>query len=317
MSTQTFEPTAQTPSTDVPDVLSSWKTFLLALPQPVLVLGSMAAVAAMVMADWAHADLFVTVMIVLPMPLIFIAERIWTKREDWLLEPKEMFEDAFWLAFGFFLWVPLYSDYFETPISRGFEALRDASPLGISLAPTTLLGVLGAALFVKICSSFIYYWLHRVQHESVFWWRIHATHHHITKMGCMRGWRTHPFEHATLVIATPIALALMGASSEVIAVAAAFSMWNGELNHSNLPLRSLPVYNWVFSTSEQHHAHHAMDRAQADSNYGCEIILWDRIFGTYCGDTQVERIGAGTGKALSIKEQLALAFYPKDRLTSL
>ena len=317
MSTQTLEPMADAPATDVPDVLSSWKTFLLALPQPILVLGSMAAVAAMVMTEWVHADLFVTVMIVLPMPLIFIAERIWTKREDWLLEPKEMFEDAFWLAFGFFLWVPLYSDYFETPISRGFEALRDASPLGISLAPTTLLGVLGAALFVKICSSFIYYWLHRVQHESVFWWRIHATHHHITKMGCMRGWRTHPFEHATLVISMPIALALMGASSEAIAVAAAFSMWNGELNHSNLPLRSLPVYNWVFATSEQHHAHHAMDRAQADSNYGCEIILWDRIFGTYCGDTQVERIGAGTGEALSIKEQLALAFYPKDRLTSL
>ena len=42
------------------------------------------------------------------------------------------------------------------------------------------------------------------------------------------------------------------------------------------------------------------------------IILWDRLFGTYCGDETVGQIGAGTGKPLSIREQLAaLAFTPQ------
>ena len=253
----------------------------------------------------------------LPIPLCIFAERIWTKRKDWLLEPKEMAEDAFWLAFAGFLWVPLYSDLYETPLSNGFRAVRDLAPLQISLDPSSTAGIISSALAILLTSSFVYYWLHRVQHESLFWWRMHATHHHITKMGCMRGDRTHPLEWLTLMLGTPVALALLGASDGVMAVAGAFGIWNGTLNHSNLPIKTMPVYDWVFATAPQHHAHHALDRKQADSNYGCMIILWDRLFGTYCGDAEVGQIGAGKAVPLSIKEQLALAFYSNKKLKDL
>ena len=290
---------------------------LWALPQPILVLGSMGLVASAITTGWMNPDLLTTIAILLPLPLILFAERIWTKREDWLLTEKEMAEDTFWLAFAAFIWVPLYDDYYETPISRGFEVLRDASPLPFTLEATTFWGLLGAALVVKLFSSFIYYWLHRVQHESLFWWRIHATHHHITKMGAMRGDRTHPLEYLALALGGPIALALLGANDDVIAVGAAFGFMNGYLNHSNLPLKSMPVYNWLFATAQQHHAHHSLSMEQSNSNYGCNLIIWDRVFGTYCADEHVERTGAGTGTALSIRTQLMLAFYPKDRLTKL
>jgi sterol desaturase/sphingolipid hydroxylase (fatty acid hydroxylase superfamily) len=285
--------------------------------QPILVLGSMIIVAIMVTSDWEYRRLFNAIMIVLPVPLLIFAERIWTKRKDWLLEPKEMAEDTFWLAFAGLLWVPLYSDYYRTPISAGFKAVRDLAPLQISLEPTTIFGILGTAVLMKAVSSFVYYWLHRVQHESLFWWRMHATHHHITKMGCMRGDRTHPLEWMTLLLGTPVALALLGASNDVMAVVGAFGIWNASLNHSNLPLKSMPVYDWLFATAPQHHAHHALERRQADSNYGCEIILWDRLFGTYCGDAEVGQIGAGKAVPLSIKQQLALAFYSNARLKDL
>lgn len=285
--------------------------------QPVLVLGSMVLVASMITGAWADHELFALIMIILPIPLLIVAERIWTKREDWLLEPKEFAEDAFWLAFAGLLWIPLFTDYYETPISQGFSAIRDSAPFSISLAPTTVIGLLGAALLVKACSSFIYYWLHRVQHESLFFWRMHATHHHITKMGCLRGDRTHPLEYLSLALGGAVTMAFLGASDSVIAVVAAFSMWNGILNHSNLPLKSMPVYDWVFATAQQHHAHHAHAQTQSNSNYGCNIILWDRLFGTYCGDTEVGQIGAGKAQPLSIKEQLALAFYSNEKLTNL
>jgi len=224
---------------------------------------------------------------------------------------------SFWLAFAGLLWVPLYSDLYETPLSNGFKAVRDLAPLQISLDPSSTIGIIGAALAVLLSSSFVYYWLHRVQHESLFWWRMHATHHHITKMGCMRGDRTHPLEWLTLMLGTPVALALLGASDGIMAVAGAFGIWNGTLNHSNLPIKTMPVYDWVFATAPQHHAHHALNRRQADSNYGCMIILWDRLFGTYCPDAEVGQIGAGKAVPLSIKEQLALSFYSNERLKNL
>ncbi len=294
-----------------------WNDIVWRSVQPVFVMGTMLLVATMVTYEWMNHELFAAIMIVIPIPLVIFAERIWTKRKDWLLEPKEMTEDAGWLAFGALLWVPLYSDYYETPISEGFKAVRDLAPLQISIEPTSVVGLLGGAMAVMLVSSFVYYWLHRVQHESLFWWRIHATHHHITKMGCMRGDRTHPLEWATLMLGTPVALALLGASDEVMAVVGAYAIWTGIFNHSNLPIKTTPIYDWVFATAPQHHAHHAFERRQADSNYGCTIILWDRIFGTYCGDDKVGQIGAGKCVPLSIKDQLALAFYSNDRLKKL
>ncbi|MGB0266709.1 MAG: sterol desaturase family protein [Pseudomonadales bacterium] len=305
---------ATAPSDRSESARASW---LWMLPQPLLVLGSMVAIATMITQRWMNPDLFTTLMILLPIPLLIVAERVWTKREDWLLTPSEFAEDAFWLGFAALLWIPLYDDVYQTPLSEAFTWLRDRSPLEVTLAPTTVPGLLGAVMLVKLVESFIYYWCHRIQHESVFFWRMHATHHHITKMGCLRGDRTHPLEYLTLALGTPIALALFGASEDVIAVTAAFHFWNGNLNHANLPLRSLPGYDWIFATAPQHHAHHALELRQSNSNYGCNIILWDRLFGTYCGDETVGQIGAGTGKPLSIREQLALAFYPTRRLTEL
>ncbi len=292
-------------------------TTLWTVAQPILVLGSMFLVATMVTGEWMHHKLYAVIMIVLPVPLLLVAEKIWAKRQDWLLKPHELYEDAFWLGFAALLWGPLIGGFYRTPISEGFRAIRDRSLLDVTIAPESAAGLVAGAILLRVCSSFVYYWLHRVQHESVFFWRMHATHHHITKMSCLRGDRTHPLEYLSLAISGPIFLALLGASDDVIAVSAAFGMWNGKLNHSNLPLISMPVYDWVFATAQQHHCHHAHKREQADSNYGCNIILWDRLFGTYCGDTDVGQIGAGKAQPLSIKEQLLLAFYPTKRLTSL
>lgn len=311
--------TNPTPRFMDPGRTQDWSTrdWISASVQPVLVMGSMFLVATMISQQWMNHELFTAIMIVLPIPLAIVAERIWTKRADWLLEPKEMAEDAFWLAFAGLLWIPLYSDYYETPISESIRSLRDASPLSISLESSSAIGLVIAAVLVMAASSFVYYWLHRVQHESPFWWRIHGTHHHITKMGCMRGDRTHPLEYLALSLGTPLALALLGASDAVMAVAGAFSIWNGTLNHSNLPLKSMPVYDWFFSVAEQHHAHHALELDQSNSNYGCMIILWDRLFGTYCGDTDIGQIGAGKAVPLTIPEQLAMPFYSHERLTEL
>ena len=295
------------------------KAVLWALPQPLLVACSVLLVAAMLVNEWGgeYYRVWTLIVAVSATPLLLIAERFWAKKKSWLLKPDELAEDVFWMASGGLLWGPIVSDLYETPVSDGFLALRDMSPLQIEFEPTTVLGLIGAMLVIRFTSSFFYYWLHRIQHESLFWWRMHATHHHLTKMSAMRGNRTHPLEYLALGLGTPMALALMGASDEVFIVSAAFGMWNGKFNHANLPMVSMPVWDWFFATAQQHHCHHALERRQADSNYGCDIIFWDRVFGTYCGDAEVGHVGAGKGVRLSIKDQLMLAFYSDKRLTEL
>ncbi|MEM1436492.1 MAG: sterol desaturase family protein [Pseudomonadota bacterium] len=287
------------------------------LAQPVLVLGSMLAVATAITTEWINPDLFTTIMIILPLPLLLFLERVWPKRKDWILEPKELAEDAFWLAGAAFIWVPLYDDYYETPITHAFDWLRDASAMPFTLAPESALGLILAALFVRATAEFIYYWLHRIQHETLFWWRIHATHHHITKMSAARGDRTHPLEWLALSLGTPIVLGLFGATDDVIAVTAAFGFWNGICNHANLPLVSNKLYGLFFATASMHHVHHSNHPVNSNKNYGCQIIIWDRIFGTFHDADRVESVGAGKGVSLSIPTQFALAFYSDEKLKDL
>jgi hypothetical protein len=66
---------------------------------------------------------------------------------------------------GALLWGPLVSDMYRTPVSEGFRAIRDRTLLEINLEPTTVLGLFGAVIFIRICTAFPYYWLHRVQHD--------------------------------------------------------------------------------------------------------------------------------------------------------
>ena len=291
--------------------------FLWSLPQPLLVLGSMFAVATAITTEWMNADLFTTIMIVLPLPLILYAERIWTKNKSWIPTPKELAEDALWLACAGLIWAPLYDDHYKTPISDAFEWIREQSALPFTLAPETTIGLIVGAVFARTCSEFIYYWLHRWQHQYLFWWRIHATHHHITKMSAARSDRTHPFEFAALNLGTPIVIALLGGSDDLVAVAATFGFWNGWLNHANLPLRTNRIYGLLFSTSSMHHLHHSNDMDLSNKNFGCTIIIWDRLFGTYHDAFEGPPIGSGTGQALSIPTQYALAFYPDEKLKSL
>jgi hypothetical protein len=71
----------------------------------ILVLGSMFLVANMVTSEWMNHKLYALFMIMLPVPWLIAAERIWSKRKDWILEPRELSKDGFWIAMGYVFWV--------------------------------------------------------------------------------------------------------------------------------------------------------------------------------------------------------------------
>ena len=82
------------------------RRFLWTLPQPIIVFGGMIAVALSITSDvitpeafGEGADAFTALLLLAPLPIIWLAERIWARRKDWLLSPKEYAEDCFCLLY--------------------------------------------------------------------------------------------------------------------------------------------------------------------------------------------------------------------------
>ncbi|MDO3386759.1 sterol desaturase family protein [Gilvimarinus sp. SDUM040013] len=214
------------------------------------------------------------------------------------------------------MWIPLYLAFYDPHISSVFQALRDSVGFTWSFQANSIGGLLFMAFLATLAMEFIGYWSHRLQHRFIFLWRIHATHHHITKMSVARTDRTHPLEFLGLNLGGAIALAFFGASGDVIAVTIAFKIAIVHLNHCNMPLTS-GVFGWVFTTAQLHQVHHSLNYAESNKNFGCVLIIWDRVFGTYCGQADVDNVGNGTGRSLPLWKQLALPFFSNKSLRSL
>jgi len=258
----------------------------------------------------------VTILMFVPIPLLLVVERLMPKRQDWLLNWKDLAEDSFWLVGTYLIWAPIYDQAYNTPISNAFALLRDASGFPVRLQAETTLGLLVAAVIGVFVVEFIAYWLHRLQHRFMFLWRIHATHHHITKMSVARAERTHPLEFLGLNLSSAVALAWLGASPEVIGIVVVFRLTNAHFCHANLPLVS-GVFGWLFNTAEWHQLHHSCNYKESNSNFGCTVIIWDRVFGTFTGRDTIERVGNGSGKQLSLLTQLSIPFRSNTYLRNL
>jgi sterol desaturase/sphingolipid hydroxylase (fatty acid hydroxylase superfamily) len=73
----------------------------------------------------------------------------------------------------------------------------------------------------------------------------------------------------------------------------------------------------IFTTAEWHALHHSLERDESDQNFGCALIIWDRVFGTFNGNPNVVRVGNGTGEQLSLYMQLTMPFRSDETLKNL
>jgi sterol desaturase/sphingolipid hydroxylase (fatty acid hydroxylase superfamily) len=54
-------------------------------------------------------------------------------------------------------------------------------------------------------------------------------------------------------------------------------------NHGNVRVASMlePALRWLVVTPDMHRVHHSIERDETNSNFGFNLSLWDRLFGTY------------------------------------
>lgn len=124
------------------------------------------------------------------------------------------------------------------------------------------------------------YWGHRLAHEWSFLWRFHAVHHSATRLWWWNATRQHPVDKLWFMASELIVPILLGVTGDVLALYLAVTAVCGFAQHCNIDLKLGPFY-WLFNVVELHRWHHSKSTAESNNNYGNNLIVYDRLFGTY------------------------------------
>jgi sterol desaturase/sphingolipid hydroxylase (fatty acid hydroxylase superfamily) len=135
---------------------------------------------------------------------------------------------------------------------------------------------LGLALVVAELPK---YWFHRLEHEHDWLWRFHAPHHSVPRLYWLNASRFHPVDIGIDTVLGVGTLVALGCGDATIALFLVVSTVHGLFQHANLELRCGPL-NWIFSMAELHRWHHSRTMAEANNNYGQNLIVWDVVFGS-------------------------------------
>jgi len=139
------------------------------------------------------------------------------------------------------------------------------------------------------------YWQHRLFHLIPRAWPIHRMHHTDTEFDVTTALRFHPLEIAISIVIKAAVIILLGVP--VLAAIAFEIILNATamFNHANIKLPAAvdKVLRWLIVTPDMHRVHHALHDDEYNSNYGFNLSIWDRLFGSYTaqprdGHTQMQ-----------------------------
>ncbi len=159
---------------------------------------------------------------------------------------------------------------------RGFGFLHQ--PLVTDLLPAWT-RVLLCVVFLDL----LIYWQHRIFHAVPLLWRIHRVHHADRDIDVTTGLRFHPVELVLsmgIKIGTVLAL---GAPPVAVMLFEVILNATSDFNHGNLgiPTRVDAVLRLFVVTPDMHRVHHSTRPEETNSNFGFNLPVWDRLFGTY------------------------------------
>jgi sterol desaturase/sphingolipid hydroxylase (fatty acid hydroxylase superfamily) len=253
----------------LPAVVASWSIF------PVIMLGTLLLAFAWMPSQGAYAAVLEAQ--VVGLLAIVVAERLLPYRAAWNRSHGDLRVDALHA---------IVSGLGTTQVAGAFVRLlgaalaaKLATALGSSLWPTEWPYLLQLALALVI-AEFPQYWLHRWQHEHDFLWRFHSVHHSAPRLYWLNAARFHPIDLGVLYVVGYLPLVLLGCPTEVILLFGLFDAVFGMLQHCNADVR-LGALNRIFSMAEPHRWHHSRTLAEANTNYGSNLIVWDLAFGTF------------------------------------
>lgn len=148
-----------------------------------------------------------------------------------------------------------------------------------SLSPIHWTGGIAYWVLLVLLEDFMYYWLHRFDHEIRLFWAVHVTHHSSELMNFTVGFRSSVFQPLYRFIYF-IPIALLGFNPlDLLFVYSATQIW-GIFVHTEY-IHKMGWLEYVLVTPSHHRVHHGSNPKYLDKNMGMFLILWDKLFGTF------------------------------------
>ncbi|WP_349363438.1 MAG: sterol desaturase family protein [Roseitalea porphyridii] len=172
-----------------------------------------------------------------------------------------------------------------------------AQSQGWGLFPAIGMPVVVAGILAFIVLDFAVWLEHLVSHKWPLLWRIHRMHHSDQGFDLTTALRFHPLEIVLSMFWKAAVIIVLG--PPVVAVLVFEIVLNGMamFNHANarLPLGLDRVLRALVVTPDMHRVHHSVVRRETDSNYGFNLSVWDRLFGTYTDQPEAGHDGMRLG----------------------
>ena len=134
-----------------------------------------------------------------------------------------------------------------------------------------------------VAMDFIIYLQHVLVHAVPSLWRLHRVHHADLDYDVTTGARFHPIEITISMLIKFSAIVVLGPPVVAVVIFEVVLNAMAMFNHGNvrLPLGLDRVLRLFVVTPDMHRVHHSVEDDEANSNFGFNLSLWDRLFGTY------------------------------------
>jgi len=267
--------------------------------QPAMLIGIVAfwtwAPASVTGNDWVGASAGTVIMVA-----IMLLEWVNERHAHWRLTVREFLEGAFYIVCNRYVFGAVAAVILYDPLKAvvGHYGLSTEFARGFPL-------VIQAAMLI-LMHELVQYWFHRLLHNQPVLWQVHVPHHYLTQMNTMNAavgnWAEILFLGVSLGIFFDMPRTAVLCAGNIGGAVAYFA-------HSNIRFDPPRWYSYFFTTIEHHSLHHSLDYDDTRCNYANELILLDRIFGTF-REGEAVHVGQDNQRRLSIWQQTIWPFLP-------
>lgn len=134
-------------------------------------------------------------------------------------------------------------------------------------------------VMIFVARDFVYYWIHRAEHQVKVLWASHMIHHSSEQFTFTTAVRM-PWMEALYKPVLGLWVPLLGFHPAAFAAMGALVLLVGQFQHTEL-MKRRTVLDKVFVTPSAHRVHHGSNTEYIDKNFGSMLIIWDRMFATY------------------------------------